>query len=154
MGWKCLSRTRSWWARSATSSQTSLNFPYLERYHKNPLFRGIRCGNLWGRDFTKASENPAFISGLKLLAQADLVMDTANPRITLLEAVVRITDQVPNLRVVIDHLPSMDPTDAEQPVYERLLAEIGKRPQIYVKHSAVAHRVNGQVSMNEQLQDG
>jgi L-fuconolactonase len=124
-------------------------FPeYLERYHKNPLFRGIRYGNLWNRDFTKASENLTFISGLKLLAQADLVLDTANPRITLLEAVVRITDQVPNLRVVVDHLPSMDPTDAERPVYERLLAEIGKRPQIYVKLSAVVHRVNGQVSMD------
>jgi L-fuconolactonase len=124
-------------------------FPeYLERYHKNPLFRGMRYGNLWGRDFTKASENPTFINGLKLLAQAGLILDTANPRITLLEAVVRITDQVPDLRVMVDHLPSMEPTDAERPAYERLLAEIGKRPQIYVKVSEVAHRVNGQVSFD------
>jgi L-fuconolactonase len=122
-------------------------FPeYLDRYHKNPLFRGIRCGNLWNRDFTKASENPTFINGLKLLAQAGLVLDTANPRITLLEAIVRITDQVPDLRVVLDHLPSMDPTEAERAPYERLLVEIGKRPQIYVKLSEVVHRVNGQVS--------
>ena len=121
---------------------------YLERYHKNPLFRGIRYGNLWDRDFTKASENSAFISGLKLLAQADLVMDTANPRITLLEAIVRITDQVPNLRVVLDHLPSLEPTEAERPAYQRLVGEIGKRPQIYVKISEVVHRVNGQVSMD------
>jgi L-fuconolactonase len=124
-------------------------FPeYLDRYHKNPLFRGIRYGNLWGRDFTKASETAAFISGLKLLAQAGLVLDTANPRITLLEAVVRITDQVPDLRVVLDHLPNMEPTATERPVYDRLLAEIGKRPQIYVKLSEVARRVNGQVSFD------
>ena len=33
-------------------------FPeYLERYHKNRLFRGIRCGNLWGRDHRGASGN-------------------------------------------------------------------------------------------------
>jgi predicted TIM-barrel fold metal-dependent hydrolase len=122
-------------------------FPeYLERYHKNPLFRGIRYGNLWGRDFTKQSENPAFISGLKRLAQAGLVLDTANPRITLLEAVVRITDQVPELRVVLDHLPNLEPTDAERPLYRRLLAEIAQRPAIYVKLSEVIHRVNGQVS--------
>ena len=122
-------------------------FPeYLERYHKNPLFRGIRYGNLWGRDFTKQSENPAFINGLKLLAQAGLVLDTANPRITLLEAVLRITDQVPDLRVVLDHLPNLEPTEAERPVYQRLLAEIGQRPEIYVKLSEVIHRVNGQVS--------
>jgi L-fuconolactonase len=120
---------------------------YLERYHRNPLFRGIRYGNLWNRDFTKASANPTFIDGLKLLAQADLVMDTANPNIALLEAVVRITDQVPNLRVVLDHLPSLEPTGAERPVYERLIAELGRRPQIYAKLSSVVHRVNGQVSM-------
>jgi L-fuconolactonase len=124
-------------------------FPeYLERYHKNPLFRGIRYGNLWGRDFTKASENPTFINGLKLLAQAGLILDTANPRITLLEAVVRITDQVPDLRVMIDHLPGLEPTDAERPAYERLLMEIGKRPQIYVKISQVVHRVKDQVSFD------
>ena len=122
-------------------------FPeYLERYHKNPLFRGIRYGNLWGRDFTKQSGSPAFINGLKLLAQAGLVLDTANPRITLLEAVVRITDQVPDLRVVLDHLPNLEPTDAERPIYQRLLAEIGQRPEIYVKLSEVIHRVNGKVS--------
>jgi L-fuconolactonase len=124
-------------------------FPeYLERYHKNPLFRGIRYGNLWNRDFTKASENPTFINGLKLLAQAGLVMDTANPQIALLEAIVRITDRVPDLRVVLDHLPGMEPTEAERPASERLVAEIGKRPQIYVKLSQVVHRVNGQVSFD------
>jgi L-fuconolactonase len=124
-------------------------FPeYLERYHKNPLFLGIRYGNLWGRDFTKASEDPNFIKGLKLLAQAGLVLDTANPRITLLEAVVRITDRVPDLRVVLDHVPNMEPAVTERPVYERLLTEIGNRPQIYVKLSEVVHQVNGQVSFD------
>src|SRR5688572_33375181 len=53
----------------------------LARYHKNRLFRGIRYGNLWGRDITKEADNPAFINGLRLLAQADLVLDTANPRV-------------------------------------------------------------------------
>jgi L-fuconolactonase len=121
---------------------------YLERYHKNPLFLGIRYGNLWGRDFTKQVENPAFISGMKLLAQAGLTLDTANPQVPLLEGIVRLTDQVPNLRVVLDHLPGLDPTAAERPAYDKALAEIGKRPQIYVKLSGVIHRVNGQVSLD------
>jgi L-fuconolactonase len=121
---------------------------YLERYHKNPLFLGIRYGNLWGRDFTKQVENPAFISGMKLLAQAGLTLDTANPQVALLEGIVRLTDQVPNLRVVLDHLPSLDPTEAERPAYDKALVEIGKRPQIYVKLSGVIHRVNGQVSLD------
>src|SRR5262245_30618809 len=37
----------------------------LSRYHKNRLFRGIRYGNLWGRDITRQADNPAFIDGLK-----------------------------------------------------------------------------------------
>jgi L-fuconolactonase len=122
-------------------------FPeYLERYHKNPLFRGIRYGNLWGRDITKQSTNPDFISGLKLLAEADLVMDTANPRVPLLEAMLRISDAVPTLRIVIDHLPALDPAEADQAAYDAALQEIARRPQIFVKLSEIIHRVNDQVS--------
>jgi L-fucono-1,5-lactonase len=122
-------------------------FPqYLERYHKNPLFRGIRYGNLWGRDITKQSSNPDFIGGLKRLAEADLVMDTANPRVSLLEAVLRISDAVPALRLVLDHLPALDPADADRAAYDAALREIGTRPQIFVKLSGIIHRVNGQVS--------
>jgi L-fuconolactonase len=119
---------------------------YLERYRKHPLFRGIRYGNLWGRDIRRQAENPAFIDGLKLLAEADLVMDTANPNMALLESMVTISDKVPNLRIVLDHLPNFEPTDAERPAYAAALREFAKRPQIYVKLSAILRRVNGQVS--------
>jgi predicted TIM-barrel fold metal-dependent hydrolase len=122
-------------------------FPqYLERYHKNPLFRGIRYGNLWGRDITKQSTSPDFLGGLKRLAGADLVLDTANPRVPLLEAMLRISDAVPTLRIVIDHLPALDPDSANQAAYDAALQEIGKRPQIFVKLSEIIHRVNGRVS--------
>ena len=122
-------------------------FPqYLERYHKNPLFRGLRYGNLWGRDIARQSTNPDFISGLKLLAGADLVMDTAMPNVPLLEAMLRISDAVPTLRIVLDHLPAFDPARADQASYDAALREIGKRPQIYVKLSEIIHAVNGQVS--------
>ncbi len=118
----------------------------LDRYHKNPLFRGIRYGNLWGRDLTKEVGNAAFIEGLRLLAQADLVLDTANPRVDLLEAIVKVTDKVPQLRVVLDHLPSLDPTPQNRSAYDAALAELRQRPQIYVKLSAVIHRLDGKVS--------
>jgi L-fuconolactonase len=118
----------------------------LARYHKNPLFRGIRYGNLWGRDITKMADSPAFIEGVKLLAQADLVLDTANPRVDLLEAIVRITDRVPDLRVVLDHLPSLEPAPEARAAYDVALVELQKRPRIFVKLSAVIHRVNGKVA--------
>ncbi len=119
----------------------------LEKLHKNPLFRGIRYGNLWNRNFTSAIDNPVFIAGIKRLADADLVMDTANPDPRLIADIVRLTDKVPSLRVVLDHLPRLEkPTDpAALRAYQNDLRELGKRPQIFVKVSGVVQRVNGNV---------
>ena len=123
-------------------------FPeYLERYHRNPLFRGIRYGNLWGRNISSELSKPEFIAGLKLLADAGLVLDTANPRPELIEAMVRVSDKVPNLRIVIDHLPQLDPPSESAALkqYDANLRELAKRPQVYVKISEVLRRVNGRV---------
>jgi L-fucono-1,5-lactonase len=120
---------------------------HLERFHRNPLFRGIRCGNLWDRNISQQLGNPDFVHGLKELAEAGLEMDTANPSPELIAAVVRLTDLVPNLRVVIDHLPQMQqPTDPKvKKEVEAHLQELGKRPQVYVKVSEVLRRVDGRL---------
>jgi hypothetical protein len=81
---------------------------YLERYAKNRLYRGIRYGSLCCYDLTSQVENPIFIEGLKLLAQHDLVLETANQNIALLQAAVQVSDKVPDLRIVLDHLPALD----------------------------------------------
>ena len=119
----------------------------LDKLHKNPLFRGIRYGNLWNRDFTAAVANPAFIAGIKALADADLVMDTANPDPRLIHDIVRLTDKVPSLRIVMDHMPRLEkPSDpAALKAYLADLAELGKRRQVYCKVSGVVRRVNGKV---------
>ena len=85
--------------------------PNLERFHKNPLFRGIRYG--LGGQAGQQVDRPEFLADLKALADADLVMDTANPSVSLLEGVVRVSDRVPNLRIVIDHLKNSKPFDDE-----------------------------------------
>jgi predicted TIM-barrel fold metal-dependent hydrolase len=120
---------------------------HLDRFHKNPLFRGIRYGNLWNRDFTAGIAKPETIASLKALADADLVMDSANPDPKLIRDLVRLTDSVPSLRVVVDHLPRIEkPTDAgARKAYEADLSELGKRRQVYCKVSGVARRVNGKV---------
>jgi len=66
------------------------------------------------------------------------VLDTANPTPQLIGDVVRLTDRVPALRVVIDHLAQLDPSTVEAQL--RVLAQ---RPQVYVKGSAVLRTVNG-----------
>ena len=60
---------------------------------------------------------------------------------------VRLTDRIPSLRVVIDHLPQLEPPTEPQArsAYEANLRELGKRPQVYVKVSEVLRRVGGRV---------
>lgn len=120
---------------------------HLERFHRNPLFLGIRHGNLWGRDLSAELSKPAFVSDLKVLAEAGLELDTANQDAALIAATVRVTDLVPDLRVVIDHLPQLTPPveQGARRAYEAHLRELGKRPQVYVKISEVLRRVDGRV---------
>jgi len=122
----------------------------LDRLHRSPLFLGLRYGNLWGRDLHEAAHNFDFISGLRLLAQADLVLETANPDADLIEAVVEISDRVPDLRIVLDHLPHADPpADASgRATYDANLRELSKRPNIYVKGSEILRRIDGRPSLD------
>ena len=126
---------------------------YLDRYHKNPLFLGIRYGNLWGYNLVAQAGNPVFIDGLKLLAQAGLALDTANPRLDLLEAVIRVSDRVPGLRIIVDHLPSlMERLDGgAAQALEANLRELAKRPAIYIKVSEVLRLPGGKPSTDPAL---
>jgi L-fuconolactonase len=120
---------------------------HLERFHRNPLFLGIRYGNLWNRNLGADLSKPKFVEDLKALAAAGLELDTANQDTALIAATVRLTDLVPNLRVVIDHLPQFDPPSeaADRRAYETNLRELGKRKQVYLKVSEVLRHVDGRV---------
>ena len=123
----------------------------LDRLHRSPLFLGIRYGNLWNRDLGAAAHNPEFLSGLKLLAQAGLVLETANPDAALIAAVVEVSDRVPDLRIVLDHLPHAEtPTDAVGPRQLRSQSDANcrSRPNIFVKGSEIVKRVDGRVSLD------
>jgi predicted TIM-barrel fold metal-dependent hydrolase len=119
----------------------------LDRFHRNPLFLGIRYGNLWGRNLGTELAKPEFIAGLKALADAGLELDTANPNPPLIADILRVTDKVPTLRIVIDHLAGMEPPP-EEPARRALqadLRELAKRPRVWVKVSAVLKKVNGRL---------
>jgi len=111
----------------------------LDRFAKNPLFRGIRYGNIWDRNLTTAIQKPEFIDGMKELAKRDLVLDSANPTPQLLTDILHLTDKVPNLRIVLDHLPQLFPLP------DATLRELAKRPHVFVKVSSVLRRVDGRV---------
>lgn len=110
----------------------------LERFHRNPLFRGIRYGNLWGRDLGAEIRRPAFVADLKLLAEASLVLDSANPDPALVSALLATAAAVPTLRIVFDHLAQLTPLPDT-------VRELGQCPNVNVKISQVLRRVNGRV---------
>ena len=126
---------------------------YLDRYRKNKLFLGVRYGNLWGYNLVNQVGNPTFIEGLKLIEQAGLTLDTANPRPDLIEAVLRVNDKVPELRIVVDHLPAMLwRMDANaRTAVEGTLRELAKRPRIYIKVSELMRMVDGKPSTDPAL---
>jgi len=109
----------------------------LDRFRKNPLFRGIRYGNLWYRNLGAEMKNPAFVAGLKELAAAGLVLDTANPNGALVTAALDVAQKVPELRIVMDHLPQI----AAPPQ----LRELASHRNVFAKISQVLRRVDGRV---------
>jgi L-fuconolactonase len=123
---------------------------YLDRFHKNRLFLGIRYGNLWGYSLTEQVSNTKFIEGLRLMQDADLALDTANQNPDLLKAVVRVTDKVPQLRIIVDHLPNLlfQLDSHTKGALEGTMRELAKRRQVYIKVSEVIRMTNQKPSLD------
>ena len=92
-----------------------------------------------GADDGNVTLNQTCVDNLKLLAQADLALDTANPSMNLMTANVKLADAIPNLRIIMDHLPSFDPTPDNRQAYEAVVKEMAARPNIFVKLTEVYH---------------
>jgi L-fuconolactonase len=119
----------------------------LERLAADPMFRGIRYGNLWDRNLGARLNEPGFVANLKRLADAGLLLETANPNPALISEILSLTDRVPDLRIVLDHLPqAVPPVDpAARKVYLRDLRTLSQRRTIFVKGSEVFRRIDGKV---------
>lgn len=114
---------------------------YLEHFHRDPLFRAIRARIIpfFDEDNSKVTLKPEHVSNLKLLAEADLTLDTANPTMGLMRANVLLAEAIPELRIIMDHLPSFDPTPENQRAYEAVVKDMAARPNIFVKLTEVYH---------------
>jgi len=113
----------------------------LERFHANPLYRAIRASRFYTADKAsgKVSLDAVAVANLKLLAEAGLAQDTANPSMPLMQANVMLADAIPNARIIMDHLPSFDPVPDNQKAYEDVIKEMAARPNIFVKLTEVYH---------------
>jgi predicted TIM-barrel fold metal-dependent hydrolase len=100
---------------------------YLARFSKHPLFLGIRYGNVWDYDLPGQSKNSAFIDGMKRLADAGLVWEMGNPRLDAFDAVFRVQDKVPQLKIVVEHLVGFTPPKGQEANYDKALQEFRSR---------------------------
>ena len=109
----------------------------LDRFHENRRFLGIRVG---GKSLSAENAQADFIRDLKKLAAAGLEMDAIGGP-AILPDVVRISEQVPKLRIVINHMPFDAPENPNaRALYQNALREIARRPQVYAKVSGVLRR--------------
>jgi L-fuconolactonase len=120
----------------------------LERLHRDPLFLGLRYGNLWKRNLVDDISRPGFLDGLKLVSQASLVFESANPNPALIATLVEIADQIPNLTIVVDHLPHApfpaDPIARE--AYFASLRRLGAAKRVFVKLSEIPVERDGRIA--------
>jgi predicted TIM-barrel fold metal-dependent hydrolase len=110
---------------------------HLASFAKNRLFRGIRVS---GADIAKGVGQQAFMDDLQRLADADLSMDALGDS-AMVAPLTTIAGKIPNLRVVIDHMP------VEPPGWKPdAMRELARHPQVYSKVSTVLKREEGRVS--------
>ena len=112
---------------------------HLARFGKNPLYRAIRASRYYTNTDGKISLDAVAVDNLRLLAQADLAHDTANPSMALMTANWMLADAIPTLRIIMDHLPSFDPAPEGQAAYEAVIKQMAARPNIFVKLTEVYH---------------
>lgn len=116
-------------------------FPeYLERFSRHPLWRGIRHSRVWTMENDKQVLRPGMADGLKRLAAAGQTLDMANPSFELLRGALLAMDAAPDLKLVLDHMPSLDPTPQTQWLYNSLIDELAQRPNCFIKLSQVMHK--------------
>jgi L-fuconolactonase len=126
------------------------DFPtHLDRLAANPLFRGIRYGNLWNRDLGQHLDNASFIDNLQRLAHHALVLESANPTPQLISDLLRLSTKIPDLRIVIDHLPQATPPadPSARTRYLGTLKQLSERPNIFVKGSEIFRSIDGHIPL-------
>lgn len=114
----------------------------LARFQKNFRFRGIRIGTLWGKNVSSDLPAKQFTDDMKAVADAGLTVDLVGDGDKILAAILLLTDRIPNLRIVIDHVPFQRKEESA------LFPELRGRPDVFAKVSNVPRNVAGRVPVD------
>lgn len=111
----------------------------VKRFAANPIFRGVR----WRADLVRIDANKdAALAGAKVLADHGLQLDL-NGGPDLLPHAAKLAAEVPDLRIVINHLgASGDPKDL-RPEWKDNIKEVAKPKNVWMKVSALVEQVKG-----------
>ena len=112
----------------------------LKRFAANALFRGIRWrGDLVAIDAGKEK----LVAAAKSLAEQNLALDLNGPH-TILTHAASLAKQVPDLRIVIDHLGAPGDPKALKPGWKQAIAAVAKHPNVFMKVSALVEQLKGE----------
>jgi len=107
----------------------------IERYRRNPLFRGVRHLIHNEPDPRWLLQEPVFES-LRLLADSGLTFDVVTTLPEHMECVPVLSEKVPNLRMVIDHL-------GQPPIPTRTLGRWGNDLKVAAENPNVYGKISG-----------
>jgi predicted TIM-barrel fold metal-dependent hydrolase len=117
---------------------------HVERFAKNPVFRGIRIGS---GPLKTGLESKEFLADLKRLAEHDLELDI-NGGPDMLPDVARAGTAVPELRIVINHCANVKIDGKAVPsAWLQGMQAAARRPNTFCKVSAL---VEGAVPRNQK----
>ncbi|GEP42662.1 amidohydrolase family protein [Brevifollis gellanilyticus] len=111
----------------------------VKRFAANPIFRGVR----WRADLVRIDANKeAALAGAKVLADHGLELDL-NGGPDLLPHAAKLAAEVPDLRIVIDHLGASGDPKSLKPEWKDNIKEVAKPKNVWMKVSALVEQVKG-----------
>jgi predicted TIM-barrel fold metal-dependent hydrolase len=124
---------------------------YLKRFSANPLFRGVRIRD---GNFAKLLDEPAFIKDLRDVAERGLVFDVHSTPAWVGQA-DRLAWQIPNLRLIINHVANAEVNGREPPAaWLEMMEKLAAHPQVYMKVSGLVEgtkRRNGDAPAEPEI---
>lgn len=109
----------------------------LDRFAASPLFRGVR----WRGDLVSLDAQPeTILAGARKLAAHGLELDVNGPPSSL-PKVARLAAQVPDLRIVINHVGSAGDPQKLKPEWKENTRLAAAQPNVFMKVSGLPEQV-------------
>jgi predicted TIM-barrel fold metal-dependent hydrolase len=124
---------------------------HLKRFAANKLFRGIRIGH---GALRAGLQTPEYLADLRRLAEFDLEVDVNGGPVMSVD-IARLAEQIPELRIVINHLANLDLDGAAPPRdWRDGMQAAARHPHVFCKVSALVEHARPQSGDKAQKAPG